>query len=398
MMPTAELTMKIRELETILCRVAWRTYGFVKVTSDEGLSGWSEFNEAFCNAGLSDIIRTLSALCIGRDALNIEALTAWLHQRTQTSRGGLSRQAIAAIENALLDLKGKALRVPVSALLGGVVRSRVPVYWSHCGTYRVAHADALGSLPIRSYADLEAIGAEVAAKGFRALKTNILGPIDSDFGDLGQGWGRGAGHPELNITREIVCAARDTIKAFRRGAGPDVDIHFDVNFHFRAAGYASLIRALGDLDLAWLELDIHNPAALAHLRRIAHCPIASGETLLERRDFLPYFNAQAFDVAIVDVIWNGYIESLKIAALADAHDVNVAPHNFYGHLATAISAHFCASIPNFSIMELDIDGPPERDELVPEPPLIVDGALVIPTSPGWGVMVDEKAIARLRVA
>ena len=78
----------------------------------------------------------------------------------------------------------------------------------------------------------------------------------------------------------------------------------------------------------------------------------------------PIFEAYAFDTAIVDVIWNGFYESLKIAAMADVYEVNVAPHNFYGHLASAISAHFCAAVPNFRIMEIDIDGVPWRDEIV----------------------------------
>ena len=113
--------------------------------------------------------------------------------------------------------------------------------------------------------------------------------------------------------------------------------------------------------------------SIALLRRDAPCPIASGETLLERRDFRPYFEAYAFDTAIVDVIWNGFYESLKIAALADVYEVNVAPHNFYGHLASAISAHFCAAVPNFRIMEIDIDGVPWRDEIVSTPPVIDNG-------------------------
>jgi L-alanine-DL-glutamate epimerase-like enolase superfamily enzyme len=100
----------------------------------------------------------------------------------------------------------------------------------------------------------------------------------------------------------------------------------------------------------------------------------------------------AIDVAIVDVIWNGYAESLKIAAMADVYDINVAPHNFYGHLASAISAHYCAAIPNFRCMEIDIDGVPWRDELVDAPPVFEDGDYVLPTGPGWGVAVNEAGL------
>lgn len=98
------------------------------------------------------------------------------------------------------------------------------------------------------------------------------------------------------------------------------------------------------------------------------------------------------DVAIVDVVWNGLAESLKIAAMADAYEINVAPHNFYGHLSTAISAHFSATVPNFRIMEIDVDDCRWRDEFYSPAPTITDGHLHLPTGPGWGVEVNEAAV------
>ena len=98
------------------------------------------------------------------------------------------------------------------------------------------------------------------------------------------------------------------------------------------------------------------------------------------------------DVPIIDVIWNGFAESFKIAAMADVYEMNVAPHNFYGHLCTAISAHLCAAVPNFRIMEIDIDSVTWRDEFVTAPPVIENGELVLPTGPGWGIDVNEKAV------
>ena len=129
---------------------------------------------------------------------------------------------------------------------------------------------------------------------------------------------------------------------------------------------------------------MHDPKSIALLRRDAPCPIASGETLLERRDFKPYLEAYAFDTAIVDVIWNGFSESLKIASMADVYEVNVAPHNFYGHLASVISAHFCAAVPNFRIMETDIDAVPWRDEIVTNPPVDRERRLHPAQGPGLG--------------
>jgi galactonate dehydratase len=136
---------------------------------------------------------------------------------------------------------------------------------------------------------------------------------------------------------------------------------------------------------------MHDPAALALVRRRGSTPIGSGEAIYERYGYRPYFEAQAMDVAIVDVLWNGFIESLKIAALAESYQTPVAPHNFYGHLASMISAHFAASVPNFHVMEIDVDGMPWRGELT-TPPVFEDGCLVLPDGPGWGVEVNEEAI------
>ena len=97
------------------------------------------------------------------------------------------------------------------------------------------------------------------------------------------------------------------------------------------------------------------------------------------------------DVAIVDVPWNGILEGIKIAAMAECYEVNCAPHNFYGHLSTMMSAHFCAAIGNFRIMEIDIDDVPWKDEVV-SPPTIEAGYLVMTDAPGWGVEVNEAAI------
>ena len=100
----------------------------------------------------------------------------------------------------------------------------------------------------------------------------------------------------------------------------------------------------------------------------------------------------ATDVAIIDVIWNGLNESLKIAAMADVYEINVAPHNFYGHLCSAISATFSAVAPNFRVMETDIDSAPWRDEFYTVIPTIENGEFVLPKGPGWGIDVNEKAV------
>ena len=102
------------------------------------------------------------------------------------------------------------------------------------------------------------------------------------------------------------------------------------------------------------------------------------------------------DVGIIDLPWNGILELMKIAAMAEAYEVNCAPQNFYGHMSTLMSAHFCAAIPNFRIMEIDIDDVPWKDDLVTEPPRIENGHLIMPTKPGWGADINEDVVKRYR--
>ena len=132
--------MKITAIETLRADAGWRMFSFLKVMTDSGVVGWSEYNESFGSPGLSGVIETLGPLLIGQDPRASERVVAMLHVNTRQSQGGLIAQAIAAIENAMLDMRAKDLGVPVAALFGGPVRDRIPVYWSHMGTYRIRNA------------------------------------------------------------------------------------------------------------------------------------------------------------------------------------------------------------------------------------------------------------------
>ena len=206
------------------------------------------------------------------------------------------------------------------------------------------------------------------------------------------GFARAPGWPQLNPDRKITRALRDQLLAFREGAGPDIEILLDLNFNYRTEGYLSVTRALDDLGLGWYEIDIYDPDALALIRRSVRTPIASCESLFGLRGYRPFFERQSMDISIVDVPWNGIWQSLKIAALAESFEVNVAPHNFYGHLSTLMSAHFCAAIPNFRIMEIDIDDVAWKDDIVTHPPRIKNGELHLPDGPGWGTDLNLEAI------
>lgn len=160
----------------------------------------------------------------------------------------------------------------------------------------------------------------------------------------------------------------------------------------KTEGYLKILREIADLDMFWIELDSYNPAALAYIRDHSPHPISSCETLLGLREFLPYFQAQSMDVAIIDAVWNGVLQSMKITAAAEAGEVNVAPYNFYGHLSTMMNVHFAAALPNLQIMEIDIDRLPWDDEIFTIAPPTKDGYMIVPDTPGWGAEPNEDAI------
>ncbi|HUA53585.1 MAG TPA: mandelate racemase/muconate lactonizing enzyme family protein [Candidatus Sulfotelmatobacter sp.] len=386
--------MKIARVDDLHCDAGWRNWSFLKITTDDGIVGWSEYSENYGSRGLTGVIHELGAGLIGQDPGPVERISATLYARTRQAPGGVNQQAIAAIENALLDIKGKALGVPVCALFGGPVRDRLPLYWSHCGTYRIARAAAMGVEPLRSLDQVARLGAEVAKRGFKALKTNIF-RFDGAAPELYMpGFTRSPGYPELNLDPRTLKAICAQLQAFRDGAGPDMGILLDLNFNFKTEGYIRIARAAEPFNLFWLEIDSYDPQALRDIRQIATMPIASCESLFGRRQFRPFFESHAMDVAIVDVPWNGLLESLKIAAMAEAYEMNTAPHNYYGHISNLMSAHFSAAVPNFRVMEIDIDDVPWKDELVTSPPKIENGELIVPTAPGWGADVDEAVLRK----
>ena len=388
-----ERIVKIRRHEILHCDAGWRNFSFLKLETDDGLSGVSEFNESYGSPGLAGVVTRLARALEGEDPRAHERLVSRLYAFTRQAPGGMVQQAIAAIENALLDLKARSLDVPVYELLGGAVRERLRLYWSHCGSYRLGTAAEFLHRPaIASLRDLEPLGAEVAARGFTALKTNIF-LFDQPGPRMHQpGFTAVPGWPELNADNRVIEALRAQLETLARGAGDGVEILLDLNFNFKTEGFLRVTRALDDLGLGWFEIDSYDAAALAHIRRSLSTPVASCESLFGTRGFKPYFEHYAMDVAIVDVPWNGIWQAMKIAAMAEAYEMNVAPHNFYGHLSTLMSAHFCAAIPNFRIMEIDIDDVPWKDELVTRPPVIEDGHLVVPDGPGWGTELNESAI------
>jgi len=240
--------------------------------------------------------------------------------------------------------------------------------------------------------DVARLGEEVVRRRFRALKTNVVFPGDPARVYF-PGFGGGPGTTDQTVTPEMVRHIETLLGTFRRAVGPDIGLALDLNFNFKPEAARRICRALEPLGMMWVEIDMYDERALRGVKESTSIPICSGENLFGLRGYRPYFEARAMDVVMVDVPWNGFAPSKRVADLAESYELNVAPHNYYSHLSTLHSAHLCACVPNVRIMEIDIDDVPWKDELVDRPPLIEDGELVIPTRPGWGADLDE-AVAR----
>jgi len=383
--------MKITHIETFVVDAGWRPWTFVKIETDEGVAGYGECSDGKTPYGVVGTIKDLTPLLIGQDPRPYE-LRFWdLIRGCRQSPGGIAAKAIAGLELAMLDIKAKALGISIVELFGGPTRDEVRVYWSHCGTSRVRAHELMGTPPLRSMADVAALGREVVSRGFTALKTNILFPGDP-ASTYFPGFAAGPGSTDQNVSPQLLNHIETLIGTFRDAVGPEVDINLDLNFNFKPEACMRIAKVLEPFNLLWLEIDMYNPQAIRQIKDSTSTKICTGENLYYLRDFMPYFECRAADVFMIDIPWNGFSQSKKVGDLADVYQLNISPHNYYSHLASFISASLCAVLPNVRIMEIDIDDVPWREDLVTNPPEMVDGSMKVPAGPGWGTNLNEEAL------
>ncbi|MDA1257599.1 MAG: mandelate racemase/muconate lactonizing enzyme family protein [Chloroflexi bacterium] len=381
--------MKITAIDTFAVKSGgWGAWLFCAVRTDEGVTGYSQFGEGQFWRGLPGIVADLSGWLIGKDPDPVEKFYMDMYRQTRSSSGGATAMAIAGIELALWDIKGKRYGVPVHQLVGGPHRDRQRVYWSHLATYRAMDSKLYGGAPLLTMEDVADAAAEAVEKGYTAFKTNIVFPGESSAA-ITQGFFES---DDQNATTELVHHADRQISAMRQAVGPDIGIALDINFNFKTEGAIRIARELEPYNLMWMEIDNQDAAALAQLKASTTTPICSGEQLLGVRQYQPYFKLHAMDTVKVDVQWQGFSQSKKVADLAETYDLNIAPHNYGSHMSTFQSLNLTASVSNVRIMESDVDAAPWRDELTTVLPDIKDGYMAIPQTPGWGSDLDEAAL------
>jgi galactonate dehydratase len=381
--------VRIDRIDFHFADAGWKEHGFVKVTTLDGTAGWAEFSPQFGGGLVAAPPFGLAAGLIGREIGSAET-NGFLRPRGERTHA--VQQLLGALDNAVLDVRARALGIPVHELLGGALRDQVRLYWAHCGTYRVTHADLIGQSALRSLDDVTALGREVRRRGFTALKTNILLLSDGQPRRYRPG-------PEARAADRAdpaaLAALHDQLAALRAGTGADVELMVDIGAGHGVGAAAEFAAEAKRFDVPWLEVEGMDATRTAALRGSSPVPVATGERL-RPDEVLPYLRGRAADVIVIDVPFNGVRQAVRTAAVCEAFGTEVAPHNCYGPLATMMSAAFCAVVPNLRVMEIDVDAVAWESDFVTRQPAIAGGSLCLTTEPGWGTEVSEAALAAHR--
>lgn len=386
------MALRITRVRTFIVDGGFRPWTFVKVeTSDDGVVGWGDCTDWGSPGPIAAMVERLSELVVGQDPMQVERIWWGLHAMSVRHTGGIAWKAMAGIDSALWDIRGKVLGAPVWQLLGGKMRDEVRLYWSHCGSNRAVRGERLGVPKVETTDDLRALAAEVRERGYTALKTNLFPLKDRpDAVPTVTGAGPAAGDIDGPTLRNALAI----VGTFREELGPDVGIALDVAFRFKLAGAIRLARALEPFDLMWLEVESFDPKALRTIRESTRTTICTGESLFGTQGFRPYLELNAQDIIMPDLAWNGITMGKKIADQAHTHDVLLSFHNCHSPLTTLISAAVAATAPNFFILEIDEDDAPWRDDLLTHPLPIERGYLKLSDRPGLGADLIEAELLK----
>jgi galactonate dehydratase len=367
---SAALAAKVEEVRCTVVGSPWRDLTFVELVTNTGLTGLSEVRMVNKTETLVSCIRELAPRYLVGSSPFDTAKLAWNFQRAEYGRAGeVAQSALSAFEVACWDIMGQLLNVPIYSLIGGRFRDRVPAYAN--GWYQ-------------SERDPEAVAelaAAVVARGYRALK---LDPF-------------GAAHGSM--TPAARKCSSDIVAAVRERVGPDVEVMIEMHGRFSRGEASRLARLLAQYDPAWIEEPVapDQPDAFRRLRSTTNLEIAAGERVHTLAEFAPWIEGGLLDIVQADLThFGGFRPMIQLAAWADAHSMELAPHNVCGPVGTAANIQFAAVIPNFRILEHFNDfADPWVLGLVDSPPTVSrgDGSFAVSERPGLGVRLNHDACA-----
>ena len=360
--------MKITDVKTLVMGTSWRNLTFVKVETDEGLTGVSEVRmNNRTDALVAYIDGAKRRHVIGSDPFNTEDLYQRLFRDDYGRAGEIVATGISVIEIACWDIIGKAVNQPVYRLLGGACRDKIKAYAN--GWYRVE----------RTTEEFHAAAKRVLEKGYRALKFDPFG----------------AGYYELSYEEKLKSV--ELVEAVRDAVGPEVEILVEMHGRFSPYMAIEISAELEKYQPSWVEEPVppDNIAALAKASEQINLPVATGERLHNKYEYRELINLQAADILQPDITQTGgFLETKKIAAMGDMCYMTVAPHNVGGPVSTATALHFAACTTNFKIQEHFNDfSEAWVKEAATGCPEVIDGYFSLPAGPGLGMELNEDLIA-----
>ena len=358
--------MKITSVKSVVASAETggipRNYVFVKIETDEGITGWGE--STLGPMAVATLVDEFGKRLVGEDPSQIEKHWQMLYYHQHSLRGGaIQMSAISGIEIALWDIKGQVLDVPIYELLGGKIRDKIWCYgrWD-------------GLTPEAAIERAE----EFTSQGITALKGD---PFD---------------HQGIFIDRESEKRAIEKMRRVREHVGDDVELLVEAHGRLSTSDAIRIGLALEEYRPFMYEEPVP-PENLDALKKVAdsiNIPIATGERLYTKWDYAGLFPLQAVALIQPDIVQaGGLLELKKIAAMAEAHYVGFQPHNPYGPICTVASLHLDACTPNFLIQEGGLD-PWFQDAVIGNFPKQKDGFLPLPEGAGLGIAIDEDWVLR----
>jgi len=359
--------MKVTGLKTYICHAYRTNWVFVKVFTDEGITGVGEATLEYREPTVVQAIKELERYLVGRDPNNIEEFWHRVYRDAYWRGGVVLMSALSGVEMALWDIKGKSLGVPVYQLLGGKVRDSIKCY---------ANAWFAGAKKPEEFAKM----AKVAVKnGFSGLKWD---PFGKEY---------------MHIAPKELKEALDCVAAVKDAVGDQVHLIIEGHGRFNIPTAVRIGNALKEFNILWFEEPIppDDKKGLAWVRSKIDTPVSGGERLYSRWEYADYLRMECADYWQPDVSHAGGISEVrKIAAMAEAHHIAVCPHNPSGPVANAATLQLAACMPNFYLLETMATDIPYRKDITTEEVRFENSEMFIPTKAGLGLDINEDAIAQ----
>ena len=359
--------MKVTQIKTFICHAYRTNWVFVKVITDSGLYGVGEATLEYREPTVVQAIKELERYLVGKDPHNIEAFWHDAYRDAYWRGGVVLMSALAGVEMALWDIKGKDLGVPVYQLLGGKVRDSVKCY---------ANAWFAGAKKPEEFAQK----AKIAVKnGFSGLKWD---PFGKEY---------------LNIDPKHLNEALDCIAAVKDAVGDQVHLIIEGHGRFNVPTAVRIGNALEKFGILRFEEPIppDDKKGIAWVRSKIATPVSGGERLYSRFEYADYLRMECADFWQPDVSHaGGIMEVRKIAAMAESHYIPVCPHNPSGPVANAATLQLAACIPNFYLLETMANDIPWRADVSTEKVKFENSEMFIPDLPGLGIDINEEEIAK----